>query len=124
MLPRIRFPPICIGAKFVYLLQKKIFPVGINPNELEAEEEWWIESVAFIKQQQKECLQQYVRGKGIPMCETIIEEKVTKTNVDSEKLDMILNMMQQIISSKRKWSGEEDEPTQPPHDHDEEEKGV
>ncbi|KAI3824733.1 hypothetical protein L1987_06204 [Smallanthus sonchifolius] len=88
---------------------------------MEAEEEWWIESVAFIEQQQKERLQQSVLGKGIPMCDTVIEEKVTGTNLDSEKLDMILNMMQQIVSSKRKWSSEEDEPTQPPHGHDEEE---
>ncbi|KAI3824125.1 hypothetical protein L1987_05574 [Smallanthus sonchifolius] len=106
---------------FAWAFKKNFPPVGINPNELEVDEEWWIESVAFIEQQQKECLRQSVRGKGIPMCDPVIEEKQTRTNVDSEKLDMILNMMQQIVSSERKWSSEEDEPTQPPNDHDEEE---
>ncbi|KAI3743814.1 hypothetical protein L1987_56881 [Smallanthus sonchifolius] len=109
---------VSVGLQFIH---KKFLSVGINPNELEAEEEWWIESVAFIEQQQKERLQQSVLEKGIPMCDTVIEEKVTRTNLDSEKFDMILNMMQQIVSSKRKWSSKEDEATQPPHDHDEEE---
>ncbi|KAI3811569.1 hypothetical protein L1987_21294 [Smallanthus sonchifolius] len=96
-------------------------PVGIKPNELEVDAEWWIESVAFIEQQQKESLRQSVRGKGIPMCEPHVDKKQTKTNEDSEKLDKILNMIQQMVSSKRKWSSEEDDPTRPANDHDEEE---
>ncbi|KAI3717826.1 hypothetical protein L1987_69689 [Smallanthus sonchifolius] len=74
---------------FAWAFKKNFRSVGINPNELEVDEEWWIESVAFIEQQQKECLRQSVRGKGIPI--------------------------------KRKWSSEEEETTQSPNDHDEEE---
>ncbi|KAI3724881.1 hypothetical protein L1987_64648 [Smallanthus sonchifolius] len=51
----------------------------------------------------------------------ILRKKQTKTNEDSEKLEKILNMMQEIVSSKRKWRSEEDDPTRPPIDHDEEE---
>ncbi|KAI3784983.1 hypothetical protein L1987_44091 [Smallanthus sonchifolius] len=106
---------------FAWVFKKNFLPVGITPNELEAKEEWWIESIAFIEQNQKERLQQSVRGKGIPVCDTFIEEKLTTINLDSEKLDMILNMMQQIVSSKRKWTREEDDRNQSPHDHDEKE---
>ncbi|KAI3695519.1 hypothetical protein L1987_78516 [Smallanthus sonchifolius] len=51
-------------------------------------------------------------------CE-VFEEKQTGTNADSQMLDMILNMMLQYFSGKRKWSSEEEEPTQPPNDHEE-----
>ncbi|KAI3695528.1 hypothetical protein L1987_78525 [Smallanthus sonchifolius] len=49
----------------------------------------------------------------------VFGEKQTRTNADSQMLDMILNMMLQYFSGKRKWSSEEEEPTQPPNDHDE-----
>ncbi|KAI3784315.1 hypothetical protein L1987_43413 [Smallanthus sonchifolius] len=69
-------------------------PVGINPNDLE----------------------------GISMCDPHFEEvKQTKTTEDSEKLDKILNMMEEIVTLKRKWSIVEDDPTRPLSDHEEEE---
>ncbi|KAI3713481.1 hypothetical protein L1987_72059 [Smallanthus sonchifolius] len=101
--------------------RKNFRPIAIRPNELEVEveAEWWIESVAFIEQQEKESLRQSVRGKGILIWDPVFEEKETRTNADSQKLDMILDMMKHYFSSKRKCSSEEDEPTQPPNDHDE-----
>ncbi|KAI3755216.1 hypothetical protein L1987_55012 [Smallanthus sonchifolius] len=100
-------------------VKKNFRPIAIRPNELEVEAEWWIESVAFIEQQEKESLRQSVRGKGISMCDPVFEEKEARTNADSKKLDMILNMMKQYFSGKRKCSSEEEELTQPPNDHDE-----
>ncbi|KAI3808702.1 hypothetical protein L1987_24660 [Smallanthus sonchifolius] len=97
-------------------------PVRINPNDLEVDEEWWIQSLEFIEQEQKESLRQSVRGKGIPMCDPHFEEvKQTKTTEDSEKLEKILNMMEEIVTLKRKWSIVEDDPTRPLSDHEEEE---
>ncbi|KAI3761844.1 hypothetical protein L1987_52266 [Smallanthus sonchifolius] len=52
------------------------------------------------------------------MCDPVFEEKETRTIADSQKLDMILNMMKQYFSGKRKCSSEEEEPTQPPNDHE------
>ncbi|KAI3796431.1 hypothetical protein L1987_39102 [Smallanthus sonchifolius] len=40
---------------------------GINPNEMEVDEEWWVESIAFLEQQQKESFRESVRGKGNPI---------------------------------------------------------
>ncbi|KAI3694999.1 hypothetical protein L1987_77986 [Smallanthus sonchifolius] len=120
-------------------------PKTVSPNEVEVDEEWWVESIAFIKQQERESIHQSVRGKGHPNFEPHYEEvKPFTKNEDSEKLDKILLMMQQILgsekldkimlmmqpllSSKRKWSslevdptGEPDDPTGEPDDHDEEE---
>ncbi|KAI3687206.1 hypothetical protein L1987_80900 [Smallanthus sonchifolius] len=77
------------------------WPKAVSPNEVEADEEWWVKSIAFIKQQERE---------------------------SSEKLDKIMLMMQQLLGSKRKWSsleddptGEPDDPTGEPDNHDEKE---
>ncbi|KAI3755358.1 hypothetical protein L1987_55155 [Smallanthus sonchifolius] len=103
-------------------------PKEVNPNEVEVDEEWWVESITFIEQQERESIRRSVRGKGHLNFEPHYEEvKPFKKNEDSEKLDKILLMMQQILlsekldkimlmmqqllGSKRKWSSVEVDPT-------------
>ncbi|KAI3826893.1 hypothetical protein L1987_00953 [Smallanthus sonchifolius] len=82
------------------LLPPKNRPVGLKPNALEVDEEWWVSSAEFIDKQQHESLRQSVQGKGIPMSEPHVEKKQTETTEDSGKLDKILHLMQKWFRIK------------------------